>query len=451
MIFIIPPEKVKGILLTCGKARARVAFAEMVRTAALMATLVACTAAGGPPPVPEGPFDSGVQAAVDAVFADVGFAEPDDIIAIGQAGDVRAAWLLVDLLRFLQEGSYAEPLREALASVTGVPPDPDGVDWVHYTDVLLAWDIPEPPSYLELKQIPYVRFGDQRWDVFFDPASPLDWRTVSSGGVVRDAIEALVDPPLVPADDGDWLPDDEFVFGVVIDGRAAAYPKRILEVHELVNASLGDRRFALPYCSLCGTATAWFTDDQGTPEPLELRTSGLLQRSNKLMYDVASESLIDQFDGEALTGPLRARGVRLTQIDVTLATWGDWKAAHPNTAIVEQGAGRGRRYVPDPLLGRDDAGPIFPVGAIDPRLPSTDEVLGVIGPDGAAVAFHVERARAQLANGRPVILGDVEVIANGTGLSARLAGTEQPIVTQVARWFAWSQFHPDTLLWPADA
>ena len=52
------------------------------------------------------------------------------------------------------------------------------------------------------------------------------------------------------------------------------------------------------------------------------------------------------------------------------------------------------RYPDDPLRGRDDDGPIFPIGDVDPRLPVQEPVLGVISPDGTAVAFPVEEAAA---------------------------------------------------------
>ena len=45
--------------------------------------------------------------------------------------------------------------------------------------------------------------------------------------------------------------------------------------------ALGGRRLAIPYCTLCGSAQACFTDDvEGADEMPVLRTSGLLSRSN---------------------------------------------------------------------------------------------------------------------------------------------------------------------------
>jgi len=215
----------------------------------------------------------------------------------------------------------------------------------------------------------------------------------------------------------------------------------------MVNISIGGRRLGIPYCTLCGSAQAYLTDSVPGPfDPPVLRTSGLLSRSNKVMYDLNTQSVFDTFTGQALSGPLQDAGVELQQIAVVTSTWGAWKDAHPDTKIVAEDGGIGRSYPADPLQGRDDAGPIFPIGDVDPRLPVQALVLGVIAPDGAPIAFPVDAARAALAAGEPVTLDDVEVVADGGGLRAR-ARDGAELASHQAFWFAWSQFYPDTDLW----
>ena len=103
----------------------------------------------------------------------------------------------------------------------------------------------------------------------------------------------------------------------------------------MVNDSIGGRRVGLPYCTLCGSAQAYFTDAMpGGFETLELRTTGLLSRSNKVMFDLHTFSVFDTFLGTALSGPLREEGVALEMVTVRTSTWGEWKAAHPGTTIV---------------------------------------------------------------------------------------------------------------------
>jgi len=188
----------------------------------------------------------------------------------------------------------------------------------------------------------------------------------------------------------------------------------------------------------------------GTERPLVLRTSGLLHRSNKVMFDLDSDSVFDTFTGEAVAGPLRRSGVTLEPVSVVTTTWGEWKVAHPATTIVAEDGGIGREYDLDPLGDRDADGPIFPVGDIDPRLAAQELVVGVETPDGTLVAFPAAAARDALAAGSDVSTAGVRLLDDGGGLRAVLGdGTE--VAAHEAFWFAWSQFRPDTELWtPSD-
>ena len=212
----------------------------------------------------------------------------------------------------------------------------------------------------------------------------------------------------------------------------------------MVNDTLGGRRLAIPYCTLCLSAQAYFTDDVEGFRPL-LRTSGLLSRSNKFMYDVTTFSAVDTFTGEAISGPLLDAGITLTQTTVVTSTWGAWRAAHPATSIIAEDGGIGRSYPRDPLRGRDAAGPIFPVGDVDPRLGVHDVVLGVLAADGTPVAFPVAPARLALEAGEAVARAGVALQPDAGGLRAFIDGVEVP--AHEAFWFAWSQFQPQTLVW----
>lgn len=420
------------------------------------------------PPAPEAPtgeLDSATSETLAQLLdsAAAGRFDADALDGVADSGDPRLAWLVSDLLRFTPPGDGEQRLASAFGALTGVDPsrDPSFAQsaWLSVTDHLIAWETPAPPGYRELKAKLFVEV-EPGWEPFFaDAGSAIDWRFVSWGGVPIDdrplgdpepcpggCIPALDDPALTDADGGDWYPDDRTVFGVVVGGEAVAFPKNVMEVHEMVNITIGGRRLGIPYCTLCGSAQAYLLDSvpRGLDQPV-LRTSGLLSRSNKLMYDLRSRSAIDTFTGRALSGPLHDAGVTLDQTSVVASSWGEWKRAHPDTEIVARDGGIGRSYPADPLGGRDDEGPIFPVGDVDPRLPVQAPVIGVIAPSGDALAFPAEQARAALRNGDAVVLSGVELVADGDGLRARAGGKEQP--SHQAFWFAWSQFHPGTAVW----
>jgi hypothetical protein len=214
---------------------------------------------------------------------------------------------------------------------------------------------------------------------------------------------------------------------------------------------LGERRFGIPYCTLCGSAQAYRTDDAvalgGADDVPVLRTSGLLSRSNKVMYDLRTQSVFDTFTGAAVSGPLQEQGIVLDETTVLRTTWGEWKAAHPDTTIIAEDGGIGRSYSLDPLQGRDDNGPIFPIGPADDRLDVQELVVGVITDAGTPIAFPADAARAALAAGDTVEVAGVELIDDGGGLRAVDQATGESIPSHEAFWFAWSQFHPRTELW----
>lgn len=65
---------------------------------------------------------------------------------------------------------------------------------------------------------------------------PID--EIESGGPAKDAIPALTNPVFVSSTEATFLDDKDIVLGVEIDGRAKAYPVKILNWHEAVNDKL---------------------------------------------------------------------------------------------------------------------------------------------------------------------------------------------------------------------
>lgn len=213
-----------------------------------------------------------------------------------------------------------------------------------------------------------------------------------------NCIPAADNPEVSSAEDAPWLKDEDIVFGIEVNGEYRAYPRRIMEIREMVNDTLGGRNLGIPYCTLCGAAQAYFTDElpEGVERPV-LRTSGLLIRSNKVMYDINTFSVFDTFLGHAVTGTLAEKGVKLRQASVVTTDWGTWKKEHPSTTVLVQALALGRDF--DFRNGRDANGPIFPVGDVDPRLPVHEDIVGVITKSGKPTAFQRSKALAALKSG----------------------------------------------------
>jgi hypothetical protein len=358
------------------------------------------------------------------------------------------------MMRFVSSPRLNADLAGAAASLLGIEP-PSENHWEAITNHLIAWDIPAPPDYLESKRAIFTS-AVPGWDRIF-VAGDIDWRLVSWGGVLIDdrpfgrtdepcnCIPAADNPQVSAADQAAWLDDDDIVFGIEVNGEHRAYPRRIMEVREMVNDTLGGRDLGIPYCTLCGAAQAYFTDrlPAGIERPV-LRTSGLLIRSNKVMYDVRTFSVFDTFLGRAVTGPLAEQDLQLEQASVVTTDWGAWRAAHPATTVLIEDLALGRDF--DFRNGRDANGPIFPVGDVDPRLPVHEDIIGVVTTSGTPVAFQRSAAMIALRRGEQIGFENVRLVLEAGGI--RAVGTDgSDVGSHQAFWFAWSQFHPGTALW----
>lgn len=416
---------------------------------------------GTPPAIPDVPLSAALIASVKTAFVvsmSDGVWGSDQTVAltkIAASGDPRLVWLISDLMRFVPDPALNAELSNAASALLGKNFDARN-SWGDITDHLIAWDVPAPPDYLQFKRAIFVSVFDG-WDKLFVKGD-VDWRLVSWGGVLIDdrafdttdepcnCIPAADNPPVTNAQDATWLDDDDIVFGIEVNGAFRAYPRQIMEVREMVNDTLGGRDLGIPYCTLCGAAQAYFTDGMpiGVDRPI-LRTSGLLSRSNKVMYDLNTYSVFDTFLGEALTGPLGDRNLKLEQANVITTDWGTWKSAHPETTVLSEALALGRD--PDFRNGRDADGPIFPVGNVDPRLPVHEDIIGVITGSGQPVAFQRSAALVALRNGSKISVGDIRLELDAGGIKAVNADGED-VGSHQAFWFAWSQFHPQTTLWP---
>ncbi len=415
---------------------------------------------GAPPEIPTGAVSPELADAIQAVFVDTmeqnqwGEAQIEGLETIATSGDPRVVWLISDLLRFVSNNQLNAFLGETASRVLGTEITGPNY-WGAVTDILIAWDIPEPPNYLVAKRAIFTNVVPGWEQIFVE--GDIDWRHVSWGGVLIDArpfdttddpcncIPAADNPEVVAAADATWPADDDIVFGVEVNGEYRAYPRQIMEVREMVNDTLGGRDLGIPYCTLCGAAQAYFTD--GLPAGVErpiLRTSGLLIRSNKVMYDLTTYSVFDTFLGNAVTGPLADKGIQLEQATVITTDWKTWKEAHPETTVLVEELALGRN--PDFRNGRDANGPIFPVGDVDPRLPIHEDIIGVVTASGKPVAFQRSAAFIALTNGEEITVENVRLELDAGGIRAvDVSGAD--LGSHQAFWFAWSQFHPGTELW----
>jgi len=126
-------------------------------------------------------------------------------------------------------------------------------------------------------------------------------------------------------------------------------------------------------------------------------------------------------------------------------TGGTWKKAHPETTVLVESLALGRDF--DFRNNRDANGPIFPVGDVDPRLPVHEDIIGVITASGKPVAFQRRKTFVALNKGDEIGYENVRLNLEAGGIKA-VDADGSDLGSHQAFWFAWSQFHPQTALWP---
>ena len=218
-------------------------------------------------------------------------------------------------------------------------------DWI--------WDLDyEPhPDYALFKGMVYGLI-DTRMQNFFRAKAPATIRLdeIVWGGVRVNGIPPLDHPAHLEAAAAEYLKDDHLVFGIALGGEARAYPRRIIAWHELVRAAVGGIELTIVYCTLCGTVIPYGSMVDG--RLVTLGTSGLLYRSNKLMFDEATMSLWSTLVGGPAVGPLVGQGIELDVYPVVTTTWGEWRAAHPDTKVLSINTGFERDYSEGGRLSR---------------------------------------------------------------------------------------------------
>jgi hypothetical protein len=267
---------------------------------------------------------------------------------------------------------------------------------------------------------------------------------IRHGGPPRDGIPALDAPPHVPVVGAPW-PEEEVVLGLELGGEARAYPVSILEWHELVNDELGGRPILVSYCPLCGTGIVF--DRRVGGETRRFGVSGLLYRSDLLMFDRESGSLWSQISAKAITGP--ARGERLTVLRATMHRLADWRRAHPDGTILGRDTGFRRRYGVAPYEGYAVSEELFFPAPLDGRFHPKMPTLGLRLASGPARAYPASELVAAGGRVRERFEGRrVEVAYDPERQVFRVEAPDDVEVIE-GFWFAWMAFHPESSVYRA--
>ena len=333
---------------------------------------------------------------------------------------------------------------------------------------------------------------------------------ITRGCPIRDCILALDAPETVsttgrygvarfaPVDAVDY--EDRLPIAVLRIGDVArGYPLHILVIHEIVNDEVAGVPVVASFCPLCHTALAFDRRVEG--DTLDFAVSGALRKSDLVMYDRNTETWWQQATGEAIVG--RHAGLELRPLQMSVISFRDFRRAFPEADILTEDTGFGTTYGRTPFIGYDSkAYPPYASRVIDNRLPALERVITLeAGDTSVAVPFstlsEIALARVDLAGTAVVVLwapgtasaldelhiatsrdvgsaaaylpevdGRALTLApdapgrfrdeetgsvwdvTGLALSGPLAGSRLPPAAHSTQfWFAWTSFHPGTVVW----
>ncbi len=380
----------------------------MVRLRA--AGLVVCVAAlaCAEPPAPARVAAGRESSLLEALVSGDDATQEAALAEIEAAGDARFVAPLIELVRAGQLGiGGRNAYNQRIVTLERLSGESLGGDWFGWSEWFGGTDLEEPPGFTGWKGRLLAPLEPRYAEILTDETraairvAEIDW-----GGVPLDGIPPLEDPAHVPAGEADHMTDGEPVFGVSAGGAHRAYPLRILDWHELANDTLGGVPLSLAYCTLCGSGIAYDGRVPGLGEPLRFGTSGLLHRSNKLMYDRATTTLWNQLTGRPVLGELVGReGLELALLPAVVITWGEWKLRHPDTTVLTLDTGHRRPYrLGEPYGGyfasRDK---LFPVHEAREELASKERIFGLV-VEGRAKAWPVTKlVETQVTN---AVLGE---------------------------------------------
>ncbi len=316
--------------------------------------------------------------------------------------------------------------------------------------------------------------------------------TVASSFLISRAIPFIsLDNPTFTSADNAFLRDSDFVMGISLNGASRAYPLTMLAWHHIVNNQVNGKPMGMTYCPICNTAIAFESEVEGNVLQFDVVTN---YRANLVMVDRQTGSWWQQLTGKAIQGQLSGTALKLIPVD--LMTWGAWKELYPDTRVLSRDTGFNHNYDLFPSGGSytdwQKSDRIFPrlMKITDTRFRARETVLGVqVGDVYKAYPFSNLGELAVIndeINGVPVLIlfdsksqiasafsrkvsediltlegitegGEVMIRDKNSGSVWDFEG--RPIADETegtklerlryhnAFWFAWADFHPDTLVY----
>ena len=161
--------------------------------------------------------------------------------------------VLLELFRFQSQevarvtiASYIHQLAEGPDAIS-IPPE--RLSWSWWTEWLgMHPEVKPPEGFAGWKGSVYSNIDPGLGSFLYAGVkSRIRLEEIVWGGVAKDGIPDLINPPVIAADAAEYMQPSDRVFGVSFNGENRAYPLRILNPHEMANDVVGGVPFALAY------------------------------------------------------------------------------------------------------------------------------------------------------------------------------------------------------------
>ncbi len=276
--------------------------------------------------------------------------------------------------------------------------------------------------------------------------SSVDLAEIKSGGVPRDAIPAIMDAQFLPVSEIKDLGDDEPVIFLTGQCGAFAFPYRILIWHEIVHHDHCGVPVAVTYCPLCNTSMVF--DRRVDGKIFSFGTTGRLRHSDLVMYDHQTESLWQQFTGEAIVGTMT--GQTLAAVPARIEAWRLFRDEFPQGQVLVPGNTNTRAYGSNPYQGYDSApAPFLYRGKLPQNIEPMARVVRV-GPRAWSLDFVRRNTPVVTDGGLRIewIAGqnsalDSRLISRGRDIgNVRVTRAQDDVAYSIDFAFAFFAFHP---------
>ena len=286
----------------------------------------------------------------------------------------------------------------------------------------------------------------------------LEKETLVPAMQYRDMSPVLSNPKILSTEElanknatkrNQYLVSADLVVGITIGNDTRAYPIHVLNVHEVVNDTIGGVPILI-YWNWPSGHVAVFERNIGGRE-IQFGLSGLSGNGSMLLYEkldtIGGEPLFSAMLGQSVTG----NELHFKPIAHEVTSWKSWFSRHPNTEALAPDEGYKKRYRKgDPrtyFLNETIYFPVTPMpnDSVSPK----DSIIAVQTENGYEV-FSIQSLYNASTDGRVTLhVGrkPITFLVDRPPLFAVAQDEDgNTLHTQRSLWFTWYANHPDAVI-----